>query len=94
MEVAGIWGEIPCIIIKRICDYADSHKNKTWQPFAAATAASAAKALLGLYIQTNQPVDGPHNNPAILITFSWDKYFVERETIFNQIDQKFANGGS
>lgn len=28
MEGAGVWGEIPCIVVKAICDYADSHKNK------------------------------------------------------------------
>jgi nucleoside phosphorylase len=94
MEGAGIWDEIPCIVIKGVCDYADSHKNKIWQSFAAAMAASAAKALLRLYIQTDQPVDGHDNRPTILIPFSRDKHFVERGTIFGQIDQKFANGGS
>ncbi|KAL4876449.1 hypothetical protein BJY04DRAFT_210610 [Aspergillus karnatakaensis] len=29
MEGAGIWDILLCIIIKGICDYADSHKNKT-----------------------------------------------------------------
>ncbi|KAM0264972.1 hypothetical protein ACHAQJ_000488 [Trichoderma viride] len=52
MEAAGIWGEIPCIIVKGVCDYADSHKNKKWQDFAAATAAAAAKALLQRYPKT------------------------------------------
>ncbi|KAK3384692.1 hypothetical protein B0T24DRAFT_609307 [Lasiosphaeria ovina] len=46
MEGAGVWDEIPCIVVKSVCDYADSHKRKRWQEFAAATAASAAKALL------------------------------------------------
>ncbi len=46
MEGAGVWDEIPCIVIKGVCDYADSHKRKKWQDFAAATAASATKALL------------------------------------------------
>lgn len=49
MEGAGVWDEFPCIIVKGICDYADSHKNKLWQPFAAATAASVMKAVLGQY---------------------------------------------
>ncbi|KAF5485925.1 hypothetical protein CGCF413_v013156 [Colletotrichum fructicola] len=49
MEGAGVWDEIPSIIVKGICDYADSHKNKKWQDFAAATAASVAKALLERY---------------------------------------------
>ncbi|KAL6815061.1 hypothetical protein J3E69DRAFT_346691 [Trichoderma sp. SZMC 28015] len=54
MEGAGIWGEIPCIILKGVCDYADSHKNKRWQDFAAATAAAAAKALLHRYPKTEK----------------------------------------
>ncbi|KAL7959140.1 nucleoside phosphorylase domain-containing protein [Trichoderma compactum] len=49
MEGAGAWDELPCIVVKGICDYADSHKNKTWQHFAAATAASVMKALLEKY---------------------------------------------
>lgn len=38
--------QFPCIIIRGICDYADSHKNKIWQPYAAATAAAFAKDFL------------------------------------------------
>ncbi|KAL0937181.1 phosphorylase superfamily protein [Colletotrichum truncatum] len=49
MEGAGVWDEIPCIIVKGVCDYADSHKHKNWQDFAAAAAASTTKALLELY---------------------------------------------
>lgn len=49
MEGAGAWDVIPCIVVKGICDYADSHKNKDWQDFAAATAASVARAILGRY---------------------------------------------
>lgn len=54
MEGAGVWDEVPCIVVKAVCDYADSHKNKIWQDFAAATAASVMKALLERYIQTDK----------------------------------------
>ncbi|KAK1948697.1 hypothetical protein LY78DRAFT_595338 [Colletotrichum sublineola] len=50
IEGAGVWEEMPCIIVKGVCDYADSHKNKLWQDFAAAMAASATKALIKRYI--------------------------------------------
>ncbi|KAK1656358.1 hypothetical protein BDP81DRAFT_364381 [Colletotrichum phormii] len=50
MEGAGVWEEIPCVIVKGVCDYADSHKNKLWQDFAAAMAASATKALMERYV--------------------------------------------
>src|SRR6266702_2590586 len=46
MEAAGLMNEFPCAVIRGICDYADSHKNKSWQPYAAATAAAATKELL------------------------------------------------
>jgi nucleoside phosphorylase len=46
MEGAGVWDNIPCIIIKGVCDYADSRKNDIWQNYAAAVGASGAKAFL------------------------------------------------
>ncbi|KAK9860158.1 hypothetical protein MYU51_010489 [Penicillium brevicompactum] len=46
MEGSGVWDAIPCVIIKGVCDYADSHKNKKWQDYAATTAAVSAKAFL------------------------------------------------
>ncbi|KAI1844190.1 hypothetical protein JX266_009674 [Neoarthrinium moseri] len=53
MEGAGVWDEVPCIVVKGVCDYADCHKHKDWQNFSAATAAAAAKAVLGRYTQTD-----------------------------------------
>ncbi|KAI1292579.1 nucleoside phosphorylase domain-containing protein [Xylaria venustula] len=50
MEAAGLMDNFPCLVIRGICDYADSHKNKAWQEHAAAVAAAFAKELLG-YIQ-------------------------------------------
>ena len=49
MEGAGIGDILPCVIIKGVCDYADSHKNKKWQDHAAATAACGLKVFLGYY---------------------------------------------
>jgi nucleoside phosphorylase len=46
MEAAGLMDEFPCVVIRGICDYADSHKHKDWQQYAAATAAAYAKELL------------------------------------------------
>ncbi|KAI1013599.1 hypothetical protein LB504_013194 [Fusarium proliferatum] len=50
MEGAGVWDSFPCIVIKGACDYADSHKDKDWQRYAAATAAACAKAFLGFWV--------------------------------------------
>jgi nucleoside phosphorylase len=46
MEAAGLMNHFPCLVIRGICDYSDSHKNKVWQGYAAMTAAAYAKNLL------------------------------------------------
>lgn len=46
MEAAGLMNQFPCIVIRGVCDYSDSHKNKEWQGYAAMTAAAYAKDLL------------------------------------------------
>ncbi|KAL6406253.1 Ankyrin repeat domain-containing protein 50 [Ilyonectria robusta] len=46
MEAAGLMNHFPCLVIRGICDYSDSHKNKEWQGYAAMTAAAYAKDLL------------------------------------------------
>ena len=48
MEAAGLMNTFPCLAIRGICDYADSHKNKKWQAYAAATAAACAKEVLSV----------------------------------------------
>ncbi|RGP71996.1 g- beta wd-40 repeats containing [Fusarium longipes] len=54
MEAAGLYN-FPCLVIRGICDYADSHKNKIWQEYAAATAAAFTKELL-LYVAPEQVI--------------------------------------
>lgn len=46
MEAAGTMNRIPVGVIRGVCDYGDKHKNKEWQPCAAAMAAAYAKAVL------------------------------------------------
>jgi nucleoside phosphorylase len=45
-EAAGLMSDFPCLVIRGICDYADSHKNKRWQRYAAAVAVAFTKELL------------------------------------------------
>lgn len=47
-EAAGLMDGFPCLVIRGICDYADSYKNKQWQRFAAATAAAYARMLVAI----------------------------------------------
>ena len=46
MEAAGIMNEIPCLVARGICDYADTHKQHGWHHYAATVAAAYCKALL------------------------------------------------
>lgn len=46
MEAAGIMDELPCLVVRGICDYADTHKNDDWHYYAVAVAAAYCKALL------------------------------------------------
>ncbi|RDW59302.1 uncharacterized protein DSM5745_10997 [Aspergillus mulundensis] len=48
MEAAGLMNSSPCLVIRGICDYADSHKSKEWQGYAGLTAAAHAKELLAV----------------------------------------------
>ena len=48
IEAVGLMDSFPCLIIRGICDYADSYKNKMWQPYAAAMAAAYARELLNV----------------------------------------------
>jgi hypothetical protein len=48
MEAAGLMDELPTLVIRGICDYCDSHKQKQWQGYAAFTAAAYAKLLLSI----------------------------------------------
>lgn len=59
MEAAGLTDNFPCLVIRGICDYSDTHKNDVWQGYAAAAAAAYAKELLSVIpsevVNTLQP---------------------------------------
>jgi hypothetical protein len=46
IEAAGLGDGFPCLTVRGICDYSDSHKNKEWQGYAAVVTAAYAKELL------------------------------------------------
>jgi nucleoside phosphorylase len=48
MEAAGLMDGFSCLPVRGVCDYSDSHKNKRYQEYAAATAAAYAKELLSV----------------------------------------------
>jgi len=44
-EAAGVMNDFPCLVIRGISDYADSHKNDGWHGYASASAAAYARQL-------------------------------------------------
>ncbi|KAF2228072.1 nucleoside phosphorylase domain-containing protein [Elsinoe ampelina] len=46
MEAAGLMDNFPCLVVRGISDYSDTHKNDEWQGYAAAVAAAYAKEIL------------------------------------------------
>ncbi|KAL3475217.1 purine and uridine phosphorylase [Aspergillus californicus] len=75
MEGAGVCDNTPYVIIKAVCDYADSHKSKQWQAYAAAVGASAAKAFLGYW--GVPAVEDQHYH--WMVPFARNPHFVGRE---------------
>ncbi|KAJ5622285.1 hypothetical protein N7528_005517 [Penicillium herquei] len=61
MEAAGLMNNFPCIVIRGICDYADSHKNKDWQEYAAVRASAFAKEFLSFVQASEVAHDRPVN---------------------------------
>jgi nucleoside phosphorylase len=65
MEAAGVWDAFPCVVIKGACDYADSHKTKVWQRYAAATAAACTKAFLDHWVPSLPPLSGTRQSRSV-----------------------------
>ncbi|KAL9624965.1 MAG: hypothetical protein Q9160_001012 [Pyrenula sp. 1 TL-2023] len=94
MEGAGVWDELPTIVIKGVCDYADSHKNKEWQEYAAATAAACMKAFLSEWIAPNQVLEkGDSLVPIFHVPFDRGQVFVGRIDELQTLKDKLFNSG-
>lgn len=84
MEGAGVWDELPCIIVKGVSDYGDGHKPKNWaawQNFAAAASASVAMGLVERYPQTDK-------SPATMLKRQENKACLDALFITNPEDDK------
>lgn len=58
---------LPCIMVKAVAGYGDSHNDEIWRHFAAATAASTAKALMVEYNRL-PPYMAPANKRRTFVT--------------------------
>ncbi|EED12703.1 kinesin light chain, putative [Talaromyces stipitatus ATCC 10500] len=57
MEAAGLMDKLPTLVIRGICDYCNSHKQKQWQGYAALAAAAYAKLLLSVIPNNRTDMD-------------------------------------
>ncbi|PYH50180.1 purine and uridine phosphorylase [Aspergillus niger CBS 101883] len=79
MEAAGLMDELPSLVIRGICDYCDSHKNKQWQGYAALAAASYAKALLSVIPTFYRKESCDPRKPVWMVPFRRNQRFAGRE---------------
>ncbi|KAI1747267.1 hypothetical protein F4782DRAFT_543632 [Xylaria castorea] len=86
MEAVGLMNHFPCLVVRGICDYSDTHKNKQWQNYAAITATAYAKDIL-----TRMPTRGVHNEQTIadhLRQLGQDLDVIDRKIV--NIDEKLV----
>ncbi|KAL4894602.1 putative kinesin light chain [Aspergillus ambiguus] len=81
MEAAGLMDQLPCVVIRGICDYCDSHKHKQWQGYSALTAAAFAKHLLSIAPVSRQE---DRDSPCV-IPFRKNPRFAGREDEIRRI---------
>jgi hypothetical protein len=97
MEAAGLMNDFPCLVIRGICDYADSHKNKKWQPYAASTAAAYAKEVLsvipGSEVAITPTVDQSMASGTPRVTFGNNNHGIQVGVSNGPINASFGGWG-
>ncbi|KAL5886639.1 hypothetical protein ACKVWH_001964 [Pyricularia oryzae] len=86
MEAAGVDAGRPCLVIRGISDYADSHKGDVWRSYAAGNAAVFARELL-----SKIPPSSVRNlaiEVHFSVPFSRNEHFVGREEILGRLLQR------
>ncbi|KAJ5519835.1 Disease resistance protein [Penicillium fimorum] len=92
MEAAGALTDFPCMVIRGISDYCDSHKNDEWHGYAAAVAAAYARQLFfHMSIEEVQRNPNPTPNtfelPLNLAEISEVTRFVAREDSLKRMQE-------
>ncbi|KAJ9244377.1 hypothetical protein DTO169E5_1982 [Paecilomyces variotii] len=80
MEGVGVWDKFNCLVIKGVCDYADSHKSKVWQDYAAAAAAAVAKEVLKQYVMPQKLPQPTIPNGSV-----WERFSPSRRDSFRDV---------
>ena len=83
--------QLPCLVIRGICDYSDSHKTKQWQGYAALAAEAYAKILLTT-VSANQPQKNPTSKKARwMVPFERSPRFLGRHNEVVELQQKILS---
>jgi nucleoside phosphorylase len=93
MEAAGLMNQLPCLVIRGICDYSDSHKNKLWQGYAALTAAAYAKVLL-LAVPLNHIRKRQTRKARWMVPFERNPHFSGRDSELKDLGKMIFSEGS
>ena len=88
MEAAGLMNQLPCLVIRGICDYSDSHKNKQWQRYAALTAAVYAKILLSVVSANRFRKNQASQEACWMVPFERNPRFLGRHNEVMRLEQK------
>jgi nucleoside phosphorylase len=88
-EAAGLMNQLPCLVIRGICDYSDSHKNKQWQGYSALTAAAYAKALLSVVPLRKQRTQKAY----WIVPFDRNPRFLGRDTELQGLEKVIFSEG-
>ncbi|KAF9894417.1 hypothetical protein FE257_007920 [Aspergillus nanangensis] len=92
MEAAGLMDELPTLVIRGICDYCDTHKQKDWQQYAALTASAFAKLLLSVVPVSRTEDPGLLNQKVRhwIVPFAKNPKFVGRQHEVAELEKLIA----
>ena len=91
MEAAGLMNQLPCLVIRGICDYSDSHKNKLWQGYAALTAAAYAKILLSVVSVDRFRKKQTSQDGCWMVPFKRNQRFLGRHNEVVELEQQILS---
>jgi nucleoside phosphorylase/tetratricopeptide (TPR) repeat protein len=93
MEAAGLMNQLPCLVIRGICDYSDSHKNKHWQGYAALAAAAYAKILLSVVSvnQVRKKFDQASQEGCWMVPFERNRRFIGRHNEVVRLQERIVS---
>ncbi|RSL46940.1 hypothetical protein CEP53_010127 [Fusarium sp. AF-6] len=88
-EAAGLMNHFPCLVVRGICDYSDSHRTREWQGYASMTAAAYAKDLLLNIIPTR--IRAEKKILEVVVTASVEDTKVNTERTIVHLDREQDN---